>query len=438
MSLPFRAQAPAFAGTGSYGPWGPRAAGAGSNPLLKGWKPAARAAAAGALRGGGPINWRFIGAGTGGLIAGLLADYAINATNAYLALWLNGLTHERTCSVGAMVTWFSSTSMTNCLSATGPGNNLRSMPAAVAAASPTTKFRFLMPYNLVFSRETDGYGVVPVAGGVRPRPFYAPFPLVGVAAHPVAGVDAIARPGTVPYGRRPWPVWAGARPVGAVGGNAIPDSPDRAWYPPVPGTGWTINPGTGVRPMNPTAPIARAVPRPGVRETKVGANTPAFQMFVALMKAKEAVSEVEDFVVTMFKALPKPTQSRYDGNNMGSMVLALIENWDDMDFRLWFRNLLQNHLEDEIIGRVWFGLRGKARDAFFGDSIGSLGEVGTADFKAFAKAVSKETDAWVNEWFGYTGKARHWQDQQRIDDAGKSRAERDRKQKISDSLRNRL
>lgn len=346
------------------------------------------------------------------MVGSLIAQWAADQAVMYFALWLNGMTVVRECdpTAGSM-SWFSSFSLDTCRTGTGAGVEPRALPGYIAGlgAPPHPYIRMLgiqtiTPFGAIFCKEGKDYGIVPYAiPGPRPRPWFGPI------AFPFAppGVSPVARPGRVPFNVRPWPVWAGSPPRPGVDGGYAPPGVgaggerDSTIPPP---WSWAWDPSRPIAPpQNP--PVARAVPQPGTKETKVGANTAAGQMFFALMRAKEAVSEMEDFVEAMYKALPRATQRRYS-KDLGSMLLALYENWDSFDFKLFFRNLLANQIEDEIIGRAFFGLKGKARDAVFGNSMGAL-PGGHTGLKEFARAVADAVSASVNPFFGYGDKAEH-------------------------------
>lgn len=236
-------------------------------------------------------------------------------------------------------------------------------------------------------------GAVAAAGR---RPFYRNY------AIPVrAGADDFAppyasyirQPGFVLPQVRPWPVWSGPRPTTAP--SPVPQAPD---YPDQgtiagPGTGWDWSPGVSrpiVRPLPANPSIPRAVPRTNVREMKIGANTRAAGLFFSLMKAREMVSEWGDLLDVIFKSLPKSTQKAFGGSNASTSrkVQAVLERFGDMDAREFLKNLIANHIEDEIIGRTYMKWRSEARAGIVGNQMGSIGPVANDAFKNYAKYVS--------------------------------------------------
>lgn len=437
MGIPFRAQMPAGpfspAPTGPMGPRGPAV----PNPL--GWTP--KALNLNKLKAGllNPRNIR--GFGIGGLIASMIAQWAVEQMNMHLALWLNGFSLVRICDpTKGMDTWTTSSTLPACLTGTGAGLPPRALPAYVGSLpGPNYPYiRFLglnvvTPFGAKFYKESRDYAVVPAGGsGSRPRPHYSPVNTPRFAP-PRAG--ALAPPGFVPIAVKPYPVWAGNPPgvpgvdsgnglpggrTGGVSSGVIPGVPsrpeDRPWR-------WEFPPFAPAKPITAVPiPDVRAPPLPGQREVKVGANTRAGQLFFGLMKAREAVSEMDDFVEVLFRSLPKGTQSRY-GDDMGSMILGLYENLDKFDFRLAMRNLIANQLEDEIIGRSYMSMRGSARRAVWGDHMGSLGTVNGPGFEEFAKAVSQAAGDAADAMMGYDpGGPRH-----RIDRAFRADQEERRK-----------
>lgn len=200
-------------------------------------------------------------------------------------------------------------------------------------------------------------------------------------------------PGFVMPQVRPWPVWAGPRPT--TGPSPVPQAPD---YPDQgtiagPGTGWDWNPGVSrpiVRPIPANPSIPRTVPRTNVREMKIGANTRAAGLFFSLMKARELVSEWGDLLDVIFKSLPKSTQKAFGGSNASTSrkVQAVLERFGDMDAREFLKNLIANHIEDEIIGRTYMKWRSQARAGIVGNQMGSIGPVANDAFKNYAKYVS--------------------------------------------------
>lgn len=222
----------------------------------------------------------------------------------------------------------------------------------------------------------------------RERPFYGVAPPANVWARaPISVAGRWSPPGRVPFDVRPWPVGKHGNPP--VGPSPVPDEPS---VPGIQGMRWTWA-SFGQRAQTENIRDlegVRDVAKPWEKEVKIGANTAAGQFFFNLMKAREAVSELQDIVGVMFDSLPKHTQYRYGGAKASEhdQLRAVFENLDRIDAGLFLKNLLANQIEDEIIGRTWMTARGKFRDALFGNTIGSTGPLATDAFKDYAKAVS--------------------------------------------------
>lgn len=383
MSIPMRARAPVFARAA------PRSAVA--LPGLAGWSPTPLR-----MRNGVKVLSFLPKLGRlhpGYLIAGILAEVALKELFIRWMLHLNGLVFVRFC--GVFPTQFAGfgASLSNCL--TGQAASSYSMADAMASVpglAPGTYMHLLGFSKLIGGviRRYSSNSIYQVSGvsvaGTRARPFYVPYqrPFVtSVAA-------TYYPPGRVPFDVKPWPVGKYGNPP--IGPQPIPEAPT---YPPpsVAPTRWTWGQvGVPPRVENPsrTNPITRAPTLPWEREVKIGANTPAAQFFFTLMKAREAVSELQDVIDVIFQSLPKHTQARYGGALASDHQknLAVFENIEKMDAGLFLQNLLANQIEDEIIGRTWIAGRGKLRNKIFGNMIGSTGPLANEAFKAYAKHVS--------------------------------------------------
>lgn len=326
----------------------------------------------------------------GWLIASLIAELVLTEASVRVLLWANGLAFNRFCGLFPTQFFGYGATLSNCLTSQAASNPLRTLPQVVPTLPPGTYLHLLGLSNLIG-------GVIPryssnsiyvVTGssynGVRTRPFY------GTSHRPFINSVAAsyAAPGRVPFDVKPWPVGKYGNPP--IGPQPIPDRPT---YPPPPvPTRWDwAFPGGLPSTSTPsrTNPITRAPSRPWEKEVKIGANTPAAQFFFTLMKAREAVSELQDIVNVMFDSLPKHTQRRYGRNPTDhEKSVAVWENIEKMDAGLFLKNLVANQIEDEIIGRTWIAGRAKLRNKIFGNMIGSTGPLANGAFKEYAKQVS--------------------------------------------------
>lgn len=341
----------------------------------------------------------------GWILAGFVAEIVLKEIYTHAMLYLNGLAFSKFCRlVGSDGFGTAPPSSTQpCL--TGQGSPIYAMgeiPRIVPGMNPGAYINVMGQSGRApatgFPRYSSQsyYRVIGAPVGVtRPRPFYAPTRRYFEATVPVAQAR-FARPGQVPAHVRPWPVWAGPRPWV----DPAP-TPDAAGVPKARGTvppwSWAW-PGRGLpisRPLPGNPAIPRNPPIGRTREVKFGANTAVGRLFFAIMRAREAVSEFQDFVQVIFRALPKDIQKLYGGNkaSVGDMMTAVFEHAGEIDGGLFIRNLIANQIEDEIIGRTYFKLRGELRNIVFGKSMGSLGPVSNPLFEEYAKAVSAFAEA---------------------------------------------
>lgn len=335
------------------------------------------------------------------MLASWVAEKVLKELYTHAMLHLNGLSFVKFCAlVGSdrFITAPPGNSL-NCLTNQAQaGYSIGEIPAIVPTMSPGHFVR-IMGISGVSSIGSPRYSVqsdyVVVGGAAMPRPFYAPAPLYAGRTRPA--IDArFARPGHVPVDVRPWPVWAGPKPwTDPVPAPHAPDVPQSAGTAPPWSWAWV---GSGVPvsralPVNPAVP--RAVPIGRTTEVKFGASTAAGRLFFALMRAREAVSEMGDFIQVVFRALPKGVQDRYGGSraSLAQQSAAIVKHAGDIDGGLFLRNLIANQIEDEIIGRTWFRMRADIRNAVFGNSMGSLGPVSNPAFQAYARAVAAFADA---------------------------------------------
>ena len=62
---------------------------------------------------------------------------------------------------------------------------------------------------------------------------------------------------------------------------------------------------------------------------------------------------MDDFIDTIFEALPKKRQKELKGRKTPQDKLKKIyEHWDEIDWQEWGKNYLENWLEDKVVGRA--------------------------------------------------------------------------------------
>lgn len=110
----------------------------------------------------------------------------------------------------------------------------------------------------------------------------------------------------------------------------------------------------GGAPQRSTRNAKRRPPRKREREKKFQGATKTIQkIFRRLSQGKEAASEMDDFIDTIFEALPKKRQKELKGRKTPQDKLKKIyEHWDEIDWQEWGKNYLENWLEDKVVGRA--------------------------------------------------------------------------------------
>lgn len=121
-----------------------------------------------------------------------------------------------------------------------------------------------------------------------------------------------------------------------------PPSDTRVEYPGLPGS----------KPEVVTVPAVRQPPRPNEREKKFKGSSQTVQsIFRRLSRTKEAVSEMDDFIDTIFEALPKRVQEELKGRKTPQGKLQHIyKNWNKINWTEWLKNFVENWLEDKVMG----------------------------------------------------------------------------------------
>ena len=97
--------------------------------------------------------------------------------------------------------------------------------------------------------------------------------------------------------------------------------------------------------------------RTGEKEKKF-AGTPANvrSIFNWLARQKESLTEADDFLDTLFEALPKEVQKAVEKRN-GRLtpdlkMRAIYDNFDKIDWTDWLKNFIKNWIEDKAVGKL--------------------------------------------------------------------------------------
>lgn len=95
--------------------------------------------------------------------------------------------------------------------------------------------------------------------------------------------------------------------------------------------------------------------RTGDKEKKFAGSPETIKsIFRRVARAKEHLSEADDFLDTLFDALPKEVQDAIKKRN-GRMtpdikMRAIYDNWDKIDWNDWLKNFVKNYWEDKVVG----------------------------------------------------------------------------------------
>ncbi len=111
-------------------------------------------------------------------------------------------------------------------------------------------------------------------------------------------------------------------------------------------------------------------PQKGTKERKLVTQKPILK---AISTAYTALTEVKDFIDAMHKALPKKLQK---GKRPQEKLADLYGNLDKIDPVEAFKNLLENHLKDKIVGGLAGNAGRKMREAREAAGLGQTG-IGT-------------------------------------------------------------
>lgn len=112
--------------------------------------------------------------------------------------------------------------------------------------------------------------------------------------------------------------------------------------------------GTNQRPRVSQQTVARKPPKAGEKEKKFqGASEATIRFFRRASKAKEFATELDDFIDSIFEALPKKVQKDLKGRKTPQEKIKLIyDNWDKIDWEKAVKNIAYNHFEDKVVGRA--------------------------------------------------------------------------------------
>lgn len=101
--------------------------------------------------------------------------------------------------------------------------------------------------------------------------------------------------------------------------------------------------------------MPRTVPqgRNPTKERKVKSKVP--NLVQVIQKAGHAYGEVDDAISAIHDALPKEYQAKRKRPDY--MLKALYRHWDKLDVNQAIVNLLANHVEDAIVGRISGGAK---------------------------------------------------------------------------------
>lgn len=331
--------------------------------------------------------------------------YLTDLTYAYMAIFMNGLVYEGTCSRVIPTTFRYSTGSANCI--TGyvgypvSAYNLANLPAAVRDLFPGVIFylqgisSFALDGVTPFFADGDYYRVAArPAPNVRPRPYWGPIGIPDIPYAPASAAGHPAYPAQYPL-MKPWPVWRSQNPALPMQPAPPQAARERSRWDHRLGGRWATAPGRPLapdRPLNPTRPIVRARPASNTREVKIGANSAQMQIFFAFVKAREGISEVIDFIDAMYDALPSYIRAEYGGKdaNDGQKMLAVMTHLKSVDGSEFIKNFVEMTLTDWVIGNTWFGGQKALRDKVFGNRVGTFGPTNFAGgFEGFAKWVSE-------------------------------------------------
>lgn len=181
----------------------------------------------------------------------------------------------------------------------------------------------------------------------RYRPTIQPDP------YPVGDPEAlpIKRPVETP---RPMPIWPGIRPPAPRDRPepplAMARSPVRNGSPAM-GVRQGRRPAVGV--STGTAPREPSGPRE--RERKFLASP----LLMAVLRAYEGLTELDDFVDAIWESLPKKLRTKGQRVGMAQKLLDIYNNADSISITDAVANLMANAIEDAIVGRLQ-GAAGKA------------------------------------------------------------------------------
>nr|QJB20625.1 MAG: hypothetical protein [Microvirus sp.] len=145
-------------------------------------------------------------------------------------------------------------------------------------------------------------------------------------------------------------------------------------------------------------PNTRRPPKRNEKEKKFqGSSGAARMIFGKLARAKEAATEIDDFIDNIFEALPKKRQKELKGRKTPQAKLKKVyDHFDEVDWEEAAKNWAKNYIEDKMMGRA---LREADR---ISDALGHKSRLGARDLaKQGGKAFSDIADQIIDSiWPG--------------------------------------
>lgn len=206
-------------------------------------------------------------------------------------------------------------------------------------------------------------------------------------------------PRWVPVIEPEWPPWAppsrippgvkvNPRPVPY---RAIPERLPDPWQPepardalqpPQPERNITLETDGSTSIRIQSRPNTRRPPRRNEKEKKFeGSSRAAKQIFKWVARGKEAITEVDDFIDSIWNALPKARRKKSKGRKTPQKKIKdIYDGWDEIDWEEAAKNVSKNWIEDKIVGKA---LK-KANE--ISDKLGYKSRLGVRDI---AKGVGK-------------------------------------------------
>lgn len=149
--------------------------------------------------------------------------------------------------------------------------------------------------------------------------------------------------GMYPY---PWPVWVSPRPPHPNDESGYGQAPST--WPPVKSPTDPATPGA----PKPPPPYYPAPPTHGERERKYKFKRGLYTAYQLSREALAATTEAKDAVEAIWDALPGSVKSEgNEAKGLPEKFMDIYNNLDKVDWNEAIQNLIENHFEDEAIGR---------------------------------------------------------------------------------------